>query len=75
MRCPLSCVPYFSGYKPVFFSFKSNKKNLDPDLDLWGLFKKGKTRRKEESHRTDLVIYSHREEKPSLIAKLIWYKW
>ena len=32
-------LPYFFGYKTVFFSFQNNPKDLDPsyktDLDLW----------------------------------------
>ena len=43
-----------------FFSFQNNPDNLDPsyktDLDLFGLFRKGKTRTIAKFHRTDLVI-------------------
>ena len=36
---PIAYLPYFFGYKTVFFSFQNNPKNLDPyfkmDQDLW----------------------------------------
>ena len=58
----------------IFFFFKKKiSKNLDPsykmDLDLWDLFRKGKTRILAKFHRTELAICSDsREGKPHLIA-------
>ena len=54
-----------------FFLLKKIPKNLDPsykmDLDLWDLFRKGKTRILAKFHRTDLAICSgSREGKPIL---------
>ena len=44
------------------FPIQNNKKNLDlsykMDLDLWELFRKGKTHIKAKFHKTDLVIWS-----------------
>ena len=56
-----------------FFLLKKIPKNLDPsykmDLDLWDLFRKGKTRILAKFHRTELAICSDsREGKPHLIA-------
>ena len=57
-------LPYFFN----LFSSKTILKNLDPsykmDLDLLGLFRKGKTCIMAKFHKTDLAICSHsREEK------------
>ena len=59
-------VPCFFGYKIRVFSFKTIPKNLDPsykmDLDLWGLFRKGRTHITVKFHRIDLVKCSHSRE-------------
>ena len=49
-----------SVIRQSFFSFQNNPKNQDPsckmDLDLQGLFRKGKIGIIAKLHRTDLVI-------------------
>ena len=60
----------FVRRQSCFFSFQNNPKNLDPsykmDLDLLGLFRKGKTCILAKFHRTDLVICSHSRERKTL---------
>ena len=62
-------LPYFFGYNAKMFSFQNSPKNLDPsyktDLDLLGLFRKGKTLIIAIFRRTDLVIRSHSKERKS----------
>ena len=73
MKCETAkckALPYFFGYKTEFFSFQNNPKNLDPsykmDLDLWRLFRKGKTHIIAKFQRTYLVICSHSREGKTL---------
>ena len=66
-------IPYFFGYKTVFFLPKQSQKSrsiLSDGSRSLGLFRKGKTRFTAKSHRTDLIIYTHYGEgKPRLIAE------
>ena len=61
---------YFFGYRTADFSIQNNPKNLDlsykTDLDLWDLFRKGKTCITAKFHRTFLVICTHSREGKTL---------
>ena len=55
-----SDLPYFSGYKTVFFPFKNNPKYLDPsyktDLHIWDCFRRKKTNLKAELNKINLGV-------------------
>ena len=66
-------IPYFFGYKTVFFPFQKNHRYLDlsykMDLDIWDCFRREQPNFKAKLHKTNFDIWGHSRNRKALSYK------